>query len=78
MAWLCFVLEECYGRKKGSPFWAAVLVRKRYGDEAGGNGGGEAPGTMPNPEVKLSSADGTTDVDLWESRELPDLIALRI
>lgn len=55
-----------------------MLVRKRYGDEAGGNGGGEAPGTMPNPEVKLSSADGTTDVDLWESRELPDLIALRI
>ncbi len=26
---------------------------------SGGHGGGDTPGSMPNPEVKPSSADGT-------------------
>lgn len=29
------------------------------------------PGPIPNPEVKLVSADGTWRVTAWESRSLP-------
>ena len=37
----------------------------------GGHGGGETPGPIPNPEVKLVSADGTWWETAWESRSLP-------
>ena len=29
------------------------------------------PGSIPNPAVKLASADGTAWVTMWESRSLP-------
>ena len=39
----------------------------------GGYGGRETPGDIPNPVVKLSSADGTAPVGVWESRTPPDI-----
>ena len=39
---------------------------------AGGHGGRETPGPIPNPEVKPSSADGTARGSVWESRKPPD------
>ena len=41
-------------------------------DRAGGHGGRETPGPIPNPEVKPSSADGTARGSVWESRRPPD------
>ena len=38
----------------------------------GGFGEGETPGPIPNPEVKLFSADGTAWETVWESRTPPD------
>jgi len=37
----------------------------------GGYSGGETPGSIPNPEVKPSSADGTAPETGWESRSPP-------
>ena len=37
----------------------------------GGIGGEGTPGSIPNPAVKLPSADGTALVTGWESRSLP-------
>ena len=37
----------------------------------GGDSGGVTPVPIPNTEVKLSSADGTTWVTVWESRSPP-------
>ena len=39
---------------------------------SGGYGGGETPVSIPNTEVKPSSADGTALVTEWESRTLPE------
>lgn len=37
----------------------------------GGYSGGETPGSIPNPEAKASSADGTALGRVWESRTPP-------
>jgi hypothetical protein len=42
--------------------------RKSFGD----HGEGETPGSIPNPEAKPFSADGTALVKVWESRTSPD------
>ena len=39
----------------------------------GGHRRGETPVPIPNTAVKLSSADGTAWVTVWESRSLPGL-----
>ena len=44
---------------------------------AGGQSGGATPVSIPNTEVKPSSADGTSWVTFWESRTLPALILRR-
>ncbi len=46
-------------------------------ENAGGLGGGATPVSIPNTEVKPSSADGTSWVTFWESRTLPALILRR-
>jgi hypothetical protein len=38
----------------------------------GDHGEGETPGSIPNPEAKPFSADGTALVKVWESRTSPD------
>jgi hypothetical protein len=38
----------------------------------GGDGGGDTPVSIPNTEVKPSSADGTALVTEWESRTPPE------
>ena len=38
----------------------------------GGHSEKETPGPIPNPEVKLLSADGTAAGTLWETRTPPD------
>ena len=38
-----------------------------------GQSGEGTPGSIPNPEVKLSSADGTARETVWESRSLRNL-----
>src|SRR5437870_13882912 len=38
---------------------------------SGGHRRGETPGSIPNPEVKPSTADGTALETEWESRSLP-------
>ena len=43
------------------------LVNKSLGDLSDVG----TPGPIPNPEVKLASADGTWWVTAWESRSLP-------
>ena len=43
--------------------------RKKFG----GNGGEVTPLSIPNREVKLTSADGTALETGWESRTLPDI-----
>ena len=40
-------------------------------DSSGDVSGGETPSSIPNLEVKPSSADGTALVAVWESRSLP-------
>ena len=46
-----------------------------YLDDAfsGGDSGEDTPVSIPNTEVKLSSADGTAWVTVWESRKLPGI-----
>jgi hypothetical protein len=41
----------------------------------GGDGGGETPVSIPNTEVKPSSADGTALVTEWESRTPPEFFS---
>src|SRR5206468_9763548 len=41
----------------------------------GGHSEGETPGPIPNPEVKLFSADGTARGTAWESRTPPDIVS---
>src|SRR3954451_8457367 len=38
----------------------------------GGHSGRETPGTIPNPEVKPASANGTAPDRMWESRTPPN------
>ena len=38
----------------------------------GGHGERETPGSIPNPEAKPFSADGTARETVWESRTSPD------
>ena len=35
------------------------------------DGGEDTPGPFPNPEAKLTCADGTAHGSVWESRSLP-------
>ena len=35
------------------------------------DGGGDTPGPFPNPEAKLTCADGTAHGSVWESRSPP-------
>ena len=43
---------------------------------SGGYGREETPVPIPNTEVKLSSADGTAWVTVWESKTLPGFIKM--
>ncbi len=72
------LLQRCY---------ASTVQFPRYGRELddtvidpthlkrcfGGHGERETPGSIPNPEVKPLSADGTAGGSLWETRTPPDL-----
>ena len=40
----------------------------------GGHSGRETPGTIPNPEVKPASANGTAPDRMWESRTPPNIL----
>ena len=62
----CVVLDT----RTGNPGQGAPPSGVR--DRAGGHGGRETPGPIPNPEVKPSSADGTARGSVWESRRPPD------
>ncbi len=62
----CVVLDT----RTGNPGQGAPPSGVR--DRAGGHGGRETPGPIPNPEVKPSSADGTARGSVWESRKPPD------
>ena len=41
----------------------------------GGHSEGETPGSIPNPEVKPFSADGTARETVWESRTPPNILS---
>ena len=58
---LRFEAKECRRKIEEGSERARPFLKNR-GKRVGGIGGGEAPGPMPNPEVKPSSADGTTDM----------------
>ena len=49
------------------------LVGCGWGEGYGGHSVGETPGSIPNPEAKAHSADGTATGRLWESRSPPDI-----
>ena len=51
-------------------------TRDDEGEKAcvGGQGREGPPGSIPNPEVKLTSADGTARATAWESKPLPTLV----
>ena len=46
---------------------------RTYNEFPGGHRRGVTPVPIPNTEVKLSTADGTAWVTVWESRSLPGL-----
>jgi hypothetical protein len=46
-------------------------LNKRKTGSFGDSGGEDTPGPIPNPVVKLSSADGTLLVTAWKSRSSP-------
>ena len=48
---------------------AKLDTRKR--ESLGDSSGRDTPGSIPNPEVKPASADGTWGAAPWESRSLP-------
>ena len=54
---VCETAERCEGEQGG------------VGDRSGEG----PPGPIPNPEVKLTSADGTARATAWESTPLPTL-----
>ena len=49
-----------------------VLEKRTLTIISGDNSGEEIPVTMPNTEVKLSSAENTNELPCWKDRELPD------
>jgi hypothetical protein len=51
-------------------------ARQPTSEILGDRGGEDTPGHIPNPVVKLSSADGTSLVTGWESRSLPRISLL--
>ena len=55
----------------------AVSLTTSYVQNSGGHRGGVTPGSIPNPEVKPFSADGTARGTGWESRTPPDIFPLR-
>ena len=56
--------------------WVAPRLRLRHTYKiwtfSGAYGGEVTPDPIPNSEVKLSSANGTAWVTMWESRTVPD------
>ncbi|KGA13701.1 hypothetical protein GM51_19110 [freshwater metagenome] len=48
------------------------INHSQEGSICGDHGEGETPGSIPNPEAKPFSADGTALVKVWESRTSPD------
>ena len=80
----CF-LQRCYastvwfpryGRGPGdtTPLWGLCAGYDTSQKCFGGHGERETPGSIPNPEVKPFSADGTAGGILWETRSLPDYL----
>ena len=53
---------------------ALVFLGCGWGEGYGGHSVGETPGSIPNPEAKAHSADGTAAGRLWESRSPPDIL----
>lgn len=51
-----------------------VFLGCGWGEGYGGHSVGETPGSIPNPEAKAHSADGTATGRLWESRSPPDIL----
>ena len=49
-----------------------VLEKRTLTIISGDNSGEEIPVTMPNTEVKLSSAENTNELPCWKDREMPD------
>src|SRR4051795_12644564 len=61
---------------RGTPFIGCLDVRAgtpTHQQCYGGHSERETPGSIPNPEAKLLSADGTAGGTLWESRSSPDI-----
>jgi hypothetical protein len=56
------------GMRQGEAHSRAVQLNR----VPGGYSEGETPGPIPNPEVKLFSADGTAREASWESRTPPE------
>jgi hypothetical protein len=65
-AW-CGELNAFYARKKTYILFSQTKVKLSLGDLSGEG----TPGLIPNPVVKLASADGTWGATPRESRSLP-------
>jgi hypothetical protein len=64
-------------RTPGSTSHACGEPARPAGHFPGGHRRGVTPVPIPNTEVKLSTADGTAWVTVWESRSLPGLFLER-
>src|SRR5580765_8493880 len=53
---------------------ALSIQNSTFNGFPGGHRRGVTPVPIPNTEVKLSTADGTACVSVWESRSLPGLL----
>src|SRR3712207_5045565 len=62
------VTRPLCGSERTNPPTGSVCRSQCYG----GHGERETPGTIPNPEAKPLSADGTAPETEWESRTPPD------
>ena len=60
--------EMCFGNDSVEDEARLTRVESK---EVGDMSGEGTPGSIPNPAVKLVSADGTAGATLWESRSLP-------
>src|SRR3982750_1911425 len=56
---------------RAAPLPSSAEKPTRRAPRFGGHSGGDTPGSIPNPEVKPSSADGTALETGWESRSPP-------
>ena len=65
-----FYFTENSSEKRHSRY----VVDNSFAYYSGGYGGEVPPVPIPNTEVKLSCADGTAWVTVWESRELPGFL----